>query len=64
MAINNTEDFKVVKMISHHTNDADYVSNYQIEHDEKCSQKIIIDHCTFFPEEDHATTKYNTLCES
>ena len=64
MAINNTEDFIVVKMISHHTNNTDYVNNYQIERDEKSSQKIIIDHCTFFPKKDHATSKYNTLCES
>ena len=37
MAINNTKYFIVVKMTSHYTNDADHVSNYQIEHDEKCS---------------------------
>ena len=54
----------IVKMTKHHTNDADHVNNNQIDHDEKSSQKIIIDRCTFFPKEDHATSKYNNLCES
>ena len=51
-------------MANHHTNDGDHVDYNQIEHDEKSSQKIIIDRCTFFPKEDHATSKYNSLCES
>ena len=64
MAINSTEYWCGVKMTNNQTNDADHVNNNQIDHDEKSSQKIIVDRCTFFPKEDHATTKYNTLCES
>ena len=54
----------IVKMTKHHTNDADHVNDNQIDHDEKSSQKVIINRCTFFPKEDHATSKYNNLCES